>query len=90
MASSREFCFIGSVQGVGFRWTVKRLAEAIGVTGWVKNNPDGSVTLVIAGSDAEIDRLLDGVTERFGSYIQKVTSREIDSPRPSGGFEIVR
>ena len=35
----------GRVQGVGFRWATARVAARYHVTGWVKNNPDGSVTI---------------------------------------------
>jgi acylphosphatase len=43
----------GSVQGVGFRWTVKNLAREFEVTGTVKNLPDGRVELLVQGEDAE-------------------------------------
>ncbi|MEE1157945.1 MAG: acylphosphatase, partial [Atopobiaceae bacterium] len=36
--------FEGEVQGVGFRWTSRRLAQEIGLTGWVRNEWDGSVS----------------------------------------------
>jgi acylphosphatase len=36
----------GRVQGVGFRWSVLQLAKRQGVNGYVKNNFDGSVTIV--------------------------------------------
>ena len=40
----------GRVQGVGFRWFVVRIARDAGLSGWVRNNPDGSVELEAAGS----------------------------------------
>lgn len=41
----------GLVQGVGFRWYVKRRADQLGLTGWVKNLPNGQVEVVAEGPD---------------------------------------
>ena len=40
----------GRVQGVGFRWFVEREAHILGIAGWVRNNPDGSVEVLAIGS----------------------------------------
>jgi acylphosphatase len=48
----------GRVQGVYFRETVRRGAEARGVRGWVRNMPDGTVEAVFEGADAGIEALL--------------------------------
>lgn len=51
----------GRVQGVAFRdWTMRE-ATARGITGWVQNEPDGSVVALITGPGAEVDAML----ERF-------------------------
>ena len=39
----------GSVQGVGFRYRTEHAAESVGATGWVRNDPDGSVFMEIQG-----------------------------------------
>lgn len=41
----------GRVQGVGFRWWVQDTARHLGLTGWVRNEPDGSVTACLAGAE---------------------------------------
>jgi len=41
----------GSVQGVGFRYSVIKKAEMLNITGWVRNNPDESVEIVAEGDD---------------------------------------
>ncbi|MDP1646030.1 MAG: acylphosphatase [Thiobacillus sp.] len=47
----------GRVQGVWFRESMCREAERLGVTGWVRNAPDGSVEAVIQGSAEAVDTL---------------------------------
>ena len=50
---------LGDVQGVGFRYFVQRRAEEMGLAGWVRNLPDGSVEVVAEGSRAALGRLLE-------------------------------
>ncbi|MDB4907954.1 MAG: Acylphosphatase [Gemmatimonadetes bacterium] len=47
----------GRVQGVGFRWFVREQARALGLSGWVRNNEDGSVELEVSGADAHVAEL---------------------------------
>ena len=49
-AEARRFIVRGRVQGVGFRWFVEREAHILGISGWVRNNPDGSVEILAMGS----------------------------------------
>ena len=49
----------GRVQGVGFRWFVRESALKLGVGGWVRNRPDGSVEAEIEGTKDSIERLKD-------------------------------
>ena len=48
----------GRVQGVWFRESMRAEAERLGVTGWVRNAPDGSVEAVVQGSDTAVDALV--------------------------------
>lgn len=48
----------GRVQGVWFRESMRQEAERLGVSGWVRNRPDGSVEAVVQGADAAVDALL--------------------------------
>ena len=58
----------GWVQGVGFRWRARHAANHFGATGWAVNEPDGSVTMELQGTQEQIDRVIQAV-ER-GAYIQ--------------------
>ena len=64
----RRFRFYGTVQGVGFRWRARHAAGAVGATGWVRNNPDGTVTMELQGSEEQIDRVLQTLDQ--GRYIR--------------------
>ncbi len=48
----------GQVQGVAFRWSAQRKAQALGLTGWVRNRIDGTVLLVAEGDSGSLGQLL--------------------------------
>jgi acylphosphatase len=54
---ARRFLVRGRVQGVGFRWFVEREAHILKITGWVRNNPDGSVEVLAMGTREQLARL---------------------------------
>ena len=49
----------GRVQGVNFRWDVQKLANELGVAGWVRNAEDGTVEIVAEGTEKVLQKLLD-------------------------------
>ena len=48
----------GLVQGVSYRWNMVQAARRRGVTGWVRNRPDGSVEAMVSGPQAALDELV--------------------------------
>ena len=50
--------FFGCVQGVGFRYRARHAAAAVGATGWVHNEYDGSVSMEIQGTEKQIDAVI--------------------------------
>ena len=64
----RRYRLFGAVQGVGLRWRLRHAAETLGLAGWVRNEPDGSVTLELQGTEEQIDGVILAV-ER-GTYVQ--------------------
>ena len=55
----RRLIFSGRVQGVGFRWRARQAADAVGATGWVRNDRGGTVRMELQGSEAQLDRVID-------------------------------
>ena len=70
----RRIRFYGWVQGVGFRYRARHGASLYGATGWVRNENDGTVTMEIQGTEAQIDQVLQAI--RRGRYID-ITGMEI-------------
>lgn len=62
--------FVGEVQGVGFRFSCHSLAERSGIRGWIRNNPDGSVTLVAQGKTETIDQYILSINALFKNNIR--------------------
>lgn len=80
--------FTGSVQGVGFRWTAKRIADRLGLSGSAGNNPDGSVTVIARGEGDTIAELVSALDERFGPGITGVESRDVPAGTVPDGFHL--
>jgi acylphosphatase len=82
----------GRVQGVGFRWWVRRQADALGLTGWVMNADDErSVELVAEGEPASLDdfqRRLHGGPS--GARVEAVEASRQPASGEFEGFGIVR
>ncbi len=64
----RHIVFTGRVQGVGFRWRALYAAQGLGLSGWVKNETDGSVTLEVQGEALAINEFLREL--RGGKYVE--------------------
>lgn len=80
----------GHVQGVGFRATSRQLARDLPVTGWVRNEPDGSVTLEAQGEPAAVEQLLARVHSTLDRFIQSVDRTPIPDQRGETAFVIAR
>ena len=80
--------FQGQVQGVGFRMTTGRIAEAFDVTGWVRNEPDGTVLCHVEGSATEITDFIQQVRDRMSGYIVGVESIDSDATGEFSRFEV--
>jgi acylphosphatase len=72
----------GRVQGVSFRWYIEEQARSLGVTGWVRNEPDGSVLVHAEGDDDAVDALVAWC--RSGPSSARVEHVAVREATPSG------
>jgi acylphosphatase len=86
---SKRVLYEGRVQGVGFRFSVKEIAQGYEVAGWVRNLIDGRVQLEVQGEQDEVEAFLQAVQQsHLSSLISRYTIQE--APRLEGvkGFQI--
>jgi len=81
--------YSGMVQGVGFRFTTQRYAQALKLTGWVKNLPDGRVEILAQGDRKKIESLFKNLDNHFGGYIKDCNVDYQPVPNEIKDFKIV-
>lgn len=67
----REVYYTGMVQGVGFRYTARRIAGQFAVTGFVRNLPDGRVQTLAEGNASEVQRFFESLEAELSCYISR-------------------
>ena len=73
----------GRVQGVGFRAWTRSQARALGLAGWVRNEPDGSVSALFSGQAGDVAAMLDRLRKGPpGAEVRDVTAQDT----PTGGL----
>ncbi len=84
----RRLIMRGRVQGVAFRYATREKARALGVDGWVRNLPDGSVEAVLEGAPGLVDALM--AFCRVGPPAARVDRVEEHPEEPEGlcGFAV--
>ena len=81
----------GRVQGVGFRYFVVREAQHLGLTGWVRNRPDGTVETEAVGDEATLERFVAKVRLGPGTVgrVDHCSVQWLDDAPVRSSFEIV-
>ena len=78
----------GRVQGVFFRDTLRRRAQAAGVSGWARNNPDGTLEALLEGEPEAVERLVAFCREGpRGASVDRVEVFE-EEPESASGFRV--
>ena len=84
---ARNVVISGSVQGVFFRDTLRRRAVARGVSGWVRNRPDGTVQAQLEGAPDAVAELV--LWCRSGPRGAEVEDLQVSVAEPEGGDRFV-
>jgi acylphosphatase len=79
--TAKHIIFIGSVHGVGFRYTARSMANNCRLAGFVRNLPDGSVEMLAQGSSEDVDDCINQIERYFGSYIEQTRTKDLP-PNP--------
>ncbi len=77
--------FAGLVQGVGFRYFVKRKADEFGVKGFVRNLADGTVEVVAEGDEQTLRKFLEAIEN--GPPLAEVKGMRFEFLDKEGGFD---
>lgn len=82
--------FSGRVQGVGFRATAVECARGLPITGFVRNEPDGSVLMEAQGIEPDLNLLLARIADSMSRNITNVNRAELPDRDGDSGFRITR
>lgn len=85
MRVARRLVISGHVQGVGFRWFTKDAAQREGLTGWVRNLPDGRVEAFVEGEAEAVTRLERAVRQGPGGA--RVKTVAVDDEDATGAYK---
>ncbi len=83
-----DIIFTGRVQGVFFRATAQEIARRHDVTGWVRNERDGSVRCVVEGEADELDRFVDAIELAKRANIDSTDITRLDATGEFDGFSV--
>ena len=79
----------GRVQGVGFRAWTRSEAHAFGLVGWVRNEPDGSVSALIQGETRKVEAMLVRLgSGPPGAAVSRIEAEENTETPPLRSFEV--
>ncbi len=82
--------FIGRVQGVGFRATTQAIASDLGLSGWVRNEPDGSVLMEAQGPAAALADLYAQIERMLPRHVRERRTETLARIEGEIGFVIER
>jgi len=89
MTKVRVHCFVsGRVQGVSFRSFTVKVAEKLGLTGWVRNSPDERVETVVEGEEKDVEKFEELLNK--GPMLSRVDEVKVEKENYTGSFSDFR
>ena len=88
MIKRYKLCFYGMVQGVGFRYIAMHAANMFRLTGYVRNEYDGSVTCEVQGDEEAIDRFVATIQSGRFIDISRIDRTTLDVEPDERAFEV--
>ncbi len=85
----RKIRWGGRCQGVGFRYTAQDLANRLGLTGWARNEPDGTVEMEVQGPAEQVARFLSAMPNAYRRlpsikfWVEDLESEPVDAEETS-------
>ncbi len=87
-STAKHIVFSGRVQGVGFRFTALNTANRNGLTGYVRNLPNGTVEMLAQGPEESIDDCVRDIEESFSEYVSRTDIQTVPTEAKLTGFKI--
>lgn len=83
-----DIIFTGRVQGVFFRATAQEIARRFSITGWVRNEPDGSVRCLAEGEPSDLDQFVSAIQQAKQPNIKDSKITKLDATGEFPSFNI--
>ena len=86
---AKSIIIFGSVQGVNYRYYTKKTADSLGLKGYVKNNPDGSVNVLAIGKETSVNELIEWCKKgpKFAN-VKELKEKEVEIDNHINDFRI--
>ena len=84
----KHMTIYGDVQGVGFRYRAEHAANSLRLTGWVRNEWDGSVEMEVQGEEESIKKLLSMIGQGTYVFIERVVEEVIPLEEEERSFRV--
>ena len=90
MVTRQRVIFQGRVQGVGFRARARLIAAPYSITGWVRNEPDGTVMLEAQADEQTLENFLNELRRKTSGLVEREIHAHVRTEPKEHGFEIRR
>jgi acylphosphatase len=90
MVTRQRIIFQGRVQGVGFRARTSSIASRYSITGWVRNEPDGTVMLEAQADESTLESFLTDLRKKTSGLVEREIHAHVRTVPNESTFEILR